>query len=88
MFSWFGKVSFVPYTKVSGFAVHLKDGRLMGSLCEDCGLVSFPSRADCAECLGAHFEFTVYSGRGTIYTFTTIAGTAGQRADAPVRSPR
>ncbi len=28
--SWFGKVNFVPYSKVSDFAVHLKDGRLMG----------------------------------------------------------
>jgi hypothetical protein len=73
MFSWFGKVSFVPYTKVSDFAVHLKDGRLMGSCCKGCGLVSFPPRADCSQCLAAEFDFTEYSGRGTIYTFTTIA---------------
>ena len=31
MFGWFGKVSFVPYSKVQDFALHLKDGRLMGS---------------------------------------------------------
>ncbi len=73
MFSWFGKVSFVPYTKVSDFAVHLKDGRLMGSACTRCGLLSFPPRADCPECLSGEFEFREYSGRGTIHTFTAIA---------------
>ncbi len=73
MFSWFGKVSFVPYTKVSEFAVHLKGGRLMGSICRSCGFTTFPPRADCPECLGADFAFKEYGGRGTIYTFTTIA---------------
>jgi len=51
MFSWFGKVSFVSYTKVSDFAVHLKDGRMMGSVCKDCGYTTFPPRADCPQCL-------------------------------------
>jgi uncharacterized OB-fold protein len=73
MFSWFGKVSFVPYTKVSDFAVHLKDGRLMGSACRSCGYRTFPPRADCPECLADEFDYVELSGRGTIYTFTTIA---------------
>jgi len=72
MFSWFGKVSFVPYSKVSDFAVHLKDGRLMGSVCRDCGYASFPPRADCPECLSGGFEFSERTGRGTIYTHSTI----------------
>jgi len=73
MFSWFGKKSFVPYTKVSDFAVHLKDGRLMGSVCGACGYKTFPPRADCPECMSGDFAFTEYSGEGTVYTFTTIA---------------
>ena len=73
MFSWFGKVSFVPYTKVSDFAVHLKDGRLMGTVCRGCGATSFPPRADCPKCLSDDFEFSEYSGRGTVYTYSTIA---------------
>jgi uncharacterized OB-fold protein len=73
MFSWFGKVSFVPYSKVSDFAVHLKDGRLMGSVCCDCGFSSFPPRADCPECLGGSFEFSERSGRGSVHTYSTIA---------------
>lgn len=72
MFSWFGKVNFVPYSKISDFAVHLKNGRLMGTSCKDCGYTSFPPRADCPECLSGSFEFREYSGKGTVYTYTTI----------------
>lgn len=72
MFSWFGKVSFVPYTKVSDFAVKLKDGYLMGSRCQKCGYTTFPPRADCPECLAGEFELTEYSGKGTVWTHTRI----------------
>jgi len=73
MFGWFGKVSFVPYTKVSDFAVHLKDGRLMGSVCADCGRFAFPPRADCPDCLSGSFSYREISGVGTVHTFSTIA---------------
>jgi uncharacterized OB-fold protein len=84
MFSWFGKVSFVPYSKVSDFAVHLKDGRLMGSVCNDCGFSTFPPRADCPECLSDNFSFSERTGRGTIYTHSTIsAAPTGFDDEAP-----
>jgi len=70
MFSWFGKVSFVPYSKVADFAVHLKDGRMMGSVCDACGYQTFPPRADCPECLSGEFSFKEYNGKGVIYTYT------------------
>lgn len=73
MFSWFGKVSYVPYSKVSDFAVHLKDGRLMGSTCKQCGYLSFPPRADCPECMSGDFEFKEYTGKGTVYTYSKIS---------------
>jgi uncharacterized OB-fold protein len=72
MFSWFGKVSFVPYSKVADFAIHLKDGRMMGSVCKQCGYATFPPRADCPECLSGDFEFKEYSGKGKVYTLSTI----------------
>lgn len=72
MFGWFGKVSFVPYSKVSAFAVHLKDGRLMGSRCTACGYTTFPPRADCPECMSDDFSFHEYSGRGRLYSHTRI----------------
>jgi uncharacterized protein len=73
MLSWFGMVNFVPYSKVSEFAVHLKDGRLVGSVCLDCGAFSFPPRADCSECLGDRFSYREISGRGTVHTHSTVA---------------
>lgn len=72
MFKWFGKVNFSPYTKVSGFAQCLKDGRLMGSRCKKCGAASFPPRADCAKCMSGDFEFFELSGKANLLTYTKI----------------
>ena len=73
MFKWFGKVNFTPYTKVTDFARHLKDGRIMGSRCNNCGVFSFPPRADCEACMSDDFEFVELSGRSTLHTFTKIS---------------
>jgi uncharacterized OB-fold protein len=72
MFKWFGKVNFSPYTKVSDFAQHLKDGRLMGSRCRKCGSLAFPPRADCGVCMSGDFEFSEISGKATLITYTKI----------------
>jgi uncharacterized OB-fold protein len=72
MFQWFGKVNFVPYTRVSDFARHLRDGRLMGSRCTECGERSFPPRSDCASCMSGEFEFVEISGKGKLHTYTKI----------------
>jgi uncharacterized OB-fold protein len=72
MFKWFGKVNFVPYTKISAFAQHLKDGRLTGSRCKKCGETSFPPRADCSACLAGEFELVERSGKAKLLTFTKI----------------
>jgi uncharacterized OB-fold protein len=72
MFKWFGKVNFTPYTKVSDFARHLRDGRLMGSRCKKCGAVAFPPRADCHACMSGDFEFVELSGKSTLQTYTKI----------------
>ena len=84
MFNWFGKVSFVPYSKVQDFAVHLKDGRLMGSVCKACGYRTFPPRADCPECLSDAFDFRESTGKGTLYTYTRIdAAPTGFESEVP-----
>lgn len=72
MFKWFGKVNYTPYTKVTDFARHLRDGRLMGSRCRRCGATSFPPRADCDACMHGEFEFFEVTGKGTLHTFTKI----------------
>jgi uncharacterized OB-fold protein len=84
MFSWFGKVSFVPYTKISDFEQHLKDGRLMASRCSKCGETSFPPRADCPACLAGEFEYKEVSGKATLHTYTRIdAAPTGFDDDVP-----
>jgi len=84
MFEWFGLVSFVPATKISGFAQHLKDGSIMASRCTGCGHESFPPRSDCPACLSGAFEFFEISGRGTVNTFTRIeAAPAGFEDQVP-----
>lgn len=84
MFKWFGTVSYTNATKVADFALHLKEGRLMGSRCRSCGAFAFPPRADCAVCLGSDFEFTEISGRARLHTFTRIAAAPqGFEAAAP-----
>jgi uncharacterized OB-fold protein len=72
MFKWFGLVNFVPYTKITDFAQHLKDGRLMGSRCKKCGETSFPPRADCEACLCGEFDFVESSGKARLVTYTRI----------------
>jgi uncharacterized OB-fold protein len=72
MFKWFGLVNFVPSTKIADFARHLKDGRLMGSRCKQCGAASFPPRADCEACMGGEFEFVERSGKARLLTYTKI----------------
>jgi len=84
VFEWFGLVSFCPHTKVTDFARHLKDGRLMASRCTGCGHKSFPPRADCPKCLGDEFEYDELSGKGTLQTYTRIdAAPAGFDDQAP-----
>lgn len=72
MFKWFGKVNFSPFTKVTDFAQHLKDGHLMASRCRSCGETAFPPRADCASCMSGDFEFVPISGKAQLHTFTKI----------------
>jgi len=72
VFEWFGMVSYCPHTKVAEFARHLKDGRLMGSLCGECGYTTFPPRADCPQCLSEKFSYVEMGGEGVLVTFTRI----------------
>ena len=71
-FSYFGKINFTPYTKVSKFADELQMGRLVGSQCRSCGAKNFPPRSDCLECMSDDFKFVKARDTGTLVTFTTI----------------
>ena len=46
--------------------------RLQGTRCTACGDHSFPPRLVCNECRSRSLEPVFYSGRGTVYTYTTV----------------
>jgi uncharacterized OB-fold protein len=50
----------------------LARGELLLQHCLDCGSVQFYQRALCGRCLSAHVEHRPASGRGTIYSFSTV----------------
>lgn len=84
MFERFGRSGYCRHTKVAEFVRHLEAGRLMGSRCTACGFTTFPPRADCPRCRHDGFEFTPWSGRGVVATFTRIAAApAGFETEAP-----
>ena len=44
--------------------------QLIGSKCADCGVMTFPTQADCPNCTGAAMEEALFARRGTLWTFT------------------
>ncbi len=46
--------------------------RLVGNVCLKCGTKYFPPRQVCTECRGTEFEPFTFSGRGELYSFTTL----------------
>ena len=45
--------------------------QLIGSRCRDCGVMTFPTQADCPRCMGEAMEEALFDRRGTLWTFTT-----------------
>jgi uncharacterized OB-fold protein len=60
-------------------------GELLLQHCRDCGHVQFYQRALCGRCLGASVEHRPASGRGAIYSFSTVyrAPSAEFKDDVP-----
>lgn len=54
------------------FCSELKNGKLTGLECEDCGAVLFPPKGFCPECSGSKLRQVELSKSGTIKTFTVI----------------
>ena len=71
-FSKFGTVTFTSTTKVNDFIDHLEKGRVVGSKCRDCGLVFFPPRADCYQCLASNMEWFEVTGSGKLVTYSKL----------------
>ena len=71
-FKKFGTVSFTSITKTNDFIDYLEKGKVMGTRCKDCGMVFFPPRADCHQCLAGNMEWSEITGTGKLVTYSKL----------------
>jgi uncharacterized OB-fold protein len=71
-FKKFGTVSFTAITKTNDFIDYLEKGAVAGTRCKTCGMVFFPPRADCYQCLSNNMEWFEVSGTGKLVTFSKL----------------
>ena len=83
-FERFGIKSFTAVSKVNDFIDHLEGGNVTGTKCKTCGLVFFPPRADCYQCLSGEVEWFDIEGAGTLLSYSMLKyAPAGFEADTP-----
>lgn len=71
-FKKFGTVSFTSITKTNDFIGYLESGTVNGTRCKTCGLVFFPPRSDCYQCLSDNMEWFEVSGTGKLITYSKL----------------
>ena len=71
-FKKFGTVSFTSISKVNDFIDYMENGKVMYTRCKDCGLVFFPPRADCYQCLTSNMEWLEVSGNGKLISYSKL----------------
>ena len=71
-FKKFGTVSFTAITKTNDFIDYLENGKVAGTRCKTCGMVFFPPRSDCYQCLSGSMEWFEVSGTGKLVTFSKL----------------
>ena len=71
-FEKFGYVSYVTQTRVSEFTKHLREGKIYGTKCVECGNLEFPPRANCDRCLSDKWEWVELTGDCKLLTFTKV----------------
>ncbi len=71
-FKKFGTVTFTSITKINDFIDQLEQGKVMGTRCKECGLVFFPPRADCYQCLKSDMEWFEVVGKGKLVSYSKL----------------
>ena len=71
-FKKFGTVSFTSITKTNDFIDYLENGTVAGTRCKVCGLVFFPPRSDCHQCLSADMDWFEITGTGKLVTYSKL----------------
>lgn len=61
-----------PFSDIA-YEQYLKEERLMGSKCNDCGSNFVPPRPICINCHGSNMEWVQMKGRGHLAAFTCIS---------------
>jgi uncharacterized protein len=83
-FRKFGTVSFTAITKTNDFVGYLEQGKVMGTQCKKCGLLFFPPRADCFQCLSSDMEWFEVAGTGKLLSYSKLQfGPMGFEGDLP-----
>jgi uncharacterized OB-fold protein len=83
-FKKFGTVSFTGISKTNDFVDYLEQGKVMGTKCKGCGLLFFPPRADCYQCLTSDMEWFEIAGTGKLLTYSKLQyGPVGFEGDLP-----
>jgi uncharacterized OB-fold protein len=62
----------LPISKTAKFWDQLKEGKIFGTTCKNCGKLHFPPVADCGNCGSSEVEWTQLRGEGQIVTFTEV----------------
>jgi uncharacterized protein len=57
---------------VKEYLAALKENKLLGLKCRDCGFITAPPRLACRRCAGQNTELVELSGKGKIATFTSV----------------
>jgi len=60
------KLTFQDYNQA------LKENKLLGLKCRECGAISVPPKMVCRQCTSLDIEITELSGKGKIRTFTVV----------------
>lgn len=62
----------------------LKENRLLGLKCRQCGVVTAPPRMVCRRCSGSELEVVELAGQGVVKTFTTaFVAPEGRQDEVP-----
>jgi uncharacterized OB-fold protein len=69
---------------VKEYLAALKENRLLGVKCRDCGFITAPPRLSCRKCAGQDTSVVELSGKGKIATFTSVyIPTESRRGQTP-----
>ncbi|MEM0215431.1 MAG: Zn-ribbon domain-containing OB-fold protein [Archaeoglobaceae archaeon] len=66
------------------FFSNLKEGKLIGLKCKDCGAITCPPKNTCNKCSSRNLERVLLSGKGVIKSYTvTYIAPMGYEKEAP-----